>query len=56
MFQAQIILNLVHPGHLFGSYFRAAALDAVFDGTAQRHFRIMDIHLDLRSIDIGIVA
>lgn len=55
-FDTQIVLNMADARDLFRGKFRAAALNTIFDGTTQRNFRIVDIHLDLRSVDIGIVA
>jgi hypothetical protein len=56
MLYAQIVLNMAHARDLLGGEFRTAALNAVFDRTAQRDLRIMDIHFDVRSVDIGIIA
>ena len=56
MFYAQIVLNLAHARYLLGGEFRTAALNAVFDRTTQRDLRIMDVHFDLRSVDVGIIA
>jgi len=50
-----VVLHVAHAGDALGDVLGPAPGVAVVDRTAQRHLAVVDIDVDLRGIDVGVI-